>query len=360
MKILAIHSVGWFKDDCTKESGVDIWRIWRPLEELKKHTDWQIDYQPSFIPGIEKYKDLSEFTEEEMEIAAKKLGKYDIVFSSYHPDPASAALMDAVHDLYGTKFVLDIDDDMFAINDHNPFWTKVDEWGVYVMQRTINTTKYITTTNEYLAKKIQDRTEVDGKVFVLPNYIPDTYKHPAVDNGDKIVIGYFGGSSHYVDLHETKLFPALQRIMHKYKNVHFKCVGQPVDYYLPSKRKSTHEPIRGRDWVTKLFPTLNMDIVVIPLEDVEFSKSKSNIKWQEATRAGAAVVASDVQPYQGLKHCATLVKDTENDWYTAIEQLLDSKIRSKQVEAAKKELAKWRLEDHWQEYKKAFEEIYAL
>lgn len=176
MKILAVHSVGWLGDDTERESGVDLWRIYRPLEELKKHVDWQIDYQPTFIYGFENYKDRKEFTEEEMAKAAEKLGSYDIIFSSYQPDPGASALLDYVQAHYGTKFVLDVDDDMFSVNPHNPFWTIVDDWGVFVMQRMIRTQKYLTTTTQVLKERFGKRNEVNGKVYVMPNFIPDTYQ----------------------------------------------------------------------------------------------------------------------------------------------------------------------------------------
>ena len=70
MKILAIHNI--VKGNENKMSMVDMWRIYRPMEELKKHVDWQIDYEESFIPGIAKYKDREEFTEEELGKALEK------------------------------------------------------------------------------------------------------------------------------------------------------------------------------------------------------------------------------------------------------------------------------------------------
>ena len=360
MKILGIHSVGWDKDSNQKESGVDIWRVWRPLEELKKHTDWQIDYQPTFIFDIDKYKHTKEFTEEELELAAKQLGKYDIIFTSYHPEPTAFALMEVVEKRYGTKLIIDADDDLFGVAPHNPIWTIIGHKEMFLLQRILKTSKYITTTTSQLKDKFQERSEVDSVVKVLPNYISDSYQHPPVDNGDKIVIGYFGGSSHYVDIHETKLLPAAQKLMHKYKNVYFKCVGQPVDYYLPRQRVSVQEAVRGRKWVTDLFPTLNMDIVVAPLEDSIFNQGKSDIKWQEATRAGAAFVGSDIGPYARLDdNVAIKVNNTEEGWYDALEGLVvDKQKHQKLIETARKELENRRLEDHWIEYKEFFEEVH--
>lgn len=55
MKILAVHSDF---GDTKKTKAVDLWRIARPIRELKKHVDWQIDEQETFIKGIEKFETL--------------------------------------------------------------------------------------------------------------------------------------------------------------------------------------------------------------------------------------------------------------------------------------------------------------
>lgn len=359
MKILAIHNVGFAEDG--KESGVAIWRLWRPLEELKKHTNWQIDYQRTFIKDIDKYKDLSEFTTEEIEAAGKHLGSYDIVFSSYHADAAAHSLMGAVSKIYGTKFVLDDDDNTFAIEPENPFWSVMTHDHAFVMQRISRTSRYVCTTTQNLADVFKERTEVDAKIYVIPNYIPDTYQSPKPDNGDKIVIGYFGGSGHYIDFEETNIMPALERIMHEHKNVHFTSVGVPMTHYLPRARYHLRDVVYGRKFVTDLFPTMQFDIGLAPLRQTIFAEGKSNIKWQEYTRMGAAFIGSNVGPYKELKDATAIrVNNTEDEWYEALKSLVESKEkRQKLVKAAQKELqANWRLEDHWQAYKKMFEEIH--
>lgn len=358
LKILAIHNIGFDKSD--KESGVQIWRIWRPLEELKKHVDWQIDYQKSFIKGIEQYKDLSEFTEEEVEKAGQHLGTYDIVYYSYHADWAAHCLMMAVASRYGTKFIIDDDDNTFAIEPENPFWVHMGHDKAFYMQRILRTSPYITTTTQNLADVFKQRTEADAKIYVLPNYIPDTYQAPKPNNGDKLVIGFFGGAQHYIDFEETGVAQALQRIMHEYKHVHVTSVGVPIETYLPKARYHLRDVVYGRKFVTDLFPTMQFDIGIAPQRQTIFADGKSNIKWQEYTRMGAAFVGSNVGCYKGLKPgTGLLVNNTEEDWYKALKTLVeDEDKRRKQVSEAQKELqANWRLEDHWQDYKKMFEEV---
>ena len=358
LKILAIHNVGF--DETSKESGVAIWRLYRPLEELKKHVDWQIDYQKTFIKDIAKYKDLSEFTEAEVNKAGEHLGSYDIVWSSYHADFAAHCLMMAVCNRYGTKFILDDDDNTFAIEPENPFWVNMTDEQAFYMQRILRTSKYITTTTQNLADVFKKRNEENAKIYVMPNYISDVYPETEPDNGDKVVIGFFGGSNHYIDFEETGIEKALQRIMHDYKNVHFTSVGVPIKTYVPKARYHLKDVMFGRKFATELFPTLKFDIGVAPVRQSIFSDGKSNIKWQEYTRMGAAFVGSNTGPYKGLsKDVAVLVENTEEAWYNALKSLVESAAKRKAlVKSARKDLkANYRLENHWQDYKKVLEEI---
>lgn len=354
MKILAVHS--WLSKEDKFRSAVDGWRIARPLFELAKHVDWQIDHQPTFIKGIEKYKDQKEFTANEMQKAFDIIKEYDIVFSSYHADPTAYSMLKVACDKAGVQFIMDVDDDMFAVNPDNPFWVKMDDEKCYWMQCMIRDNNWISTTTEKLAKVFRDRREqAPDTVFVNKNCITDDYKENIFDNGDDIVIGYFGGSSHYADLHDTGIAEALQKLMHENKNIRFKAVGMPMDKYLPRKRYQFVDGKRGDGWLNELYPNLNMDIAIAPLDKNIFNNGKSNIKWQEATRAGACFVASDFGPYEGLENAVLIPENTSEAWYKALKSLTDSKVRRTQLlRNARKELEDWRLENNWQQYRDMF------
>lgn len=243
---------------------------------------------------------------------------------------------------------------MFAIDEDNPFWAKVDDWGVFVMQQTIRKNKYITTTTETLKKVIEERS--DAKVYIAPNYISDAYREVNPDNGDKIVIGYFGGASHYGNLNESNLLPALQRVMHEHKNVYFHSFV-PFDYYLPRQRVKMIDGVRGQAWARDMFPELGFDISLAPLRDTIFNDSKSDIKWQESTRMGAAFVCSDIGPYKELKNETALrVNNTVDEWYAALKTLVeDQEKRTSLVSSARAELKT--LETNWTIYRDIFLDV---
>lgn len=364
MKILGISKVA--ETGRQKESAIDLWRIHRPLKELQKHTDWQVDFQPHVIPDFDKVRvqygdDPDRFIKEKGAETVAHLGQYDIVFSSYFTSPHVYTLLWAAAKEHGTEFIFDIDDDLFDIDAGNPFWLAAGKEGALFLETMARITKYLSTTNEDLAQKFKRRSEVDARVFINKNYIPDQYPECTPDNGDKIVIGYFGGASHYEDLHQTGVLPAIEKLMHENKNVHFVSAGQPIDTYLPSQRKQVINVAQGTDWPTKLFPTLNYDIAIAPLIDTKFNKHKSNIKWQESTRMGAAFISSDVGPYKPLDDSVAIkVPNTREAWYLRLKELVDDEEkRRKQVANARRELKKWRLEENWESYKQMFEEVHS-
>lgn len=361
MKILGVNSA--ILPDHNKQSQVDWWRVHRPLQELKKHVDWQIDEAPSFIVGLNKNMKMEEFTEAEMEKAFKKLCEYDIVFASYHPDPTSYTMLKVARDKAGTQFVMDCDDDMFAINPDNPFWMKMTDEKVYWMQRMIADNDWLTTPSPLLATEFRKRRKQKANTLrVIPNYLPKSYYHPPFDNGNDIVIGYMGGSSHYADLHDSGALDAIAQIMHEYKNVRFKSVGMILDKYTPVQRTEFDGGKRGQAFFDEVYPNMKMDIAIGPLLDNIFNRGKSNIKWQEMTRAGAVFVGSNVGPYKSLEDGKTafLVENNQESWYDALKQLVGHKDeRVTMLENAQAELEKnWTLEKNWDKYKTFFEEVY--
>ena len=364
MKILAIHSV--VSTESKYQSPVDMWRIQLPMRELAKQVDWTIDHKLGIIPKYPENAHLEQFTEPEMQEGLDLVKNYDIVFMSYVPDPTTFNLLQLARDKFGVQLVLDVDDDMFAIHPGNPYWQKHNHDQVYIMQRMIAHADYLTTPSEELARQFAKRRKKGAEgITVIPNYISDDYKHDGFNNTrdgvEYLIIGYMGGSSHYFDLDESGVIPAVERIMHEHKNVHFQSIGMFVDKYLPTSRKHFDVGQRGTDYLTKLFPTLNFDIALAPLLDDQFNRGKSDIKWQEYTRAHSPVIASDVGPYKGLRDGvdALLVKEnTEEAWYKAIKQLVESpKLRQILVENATKRLKDHRLEDHWTAYRDLFTKI---
>lgn len=362
MRILALCSLSdapnWRKDNTT--SPVDQWRIVRPYMNLKEKYGWTVDFDKVIIPDFSKDMEITEDTYKQV---YDRVAGYDMVVSSYFTNGSMYSLINVVCEKLGVPFVIDVDDDWFDIPEDNPVWNKLTQLQWANIMVMLEDVRFVTTTNDHLAGKIvAHRTEKDpNTVVVIPNMISTSeYEHPPIDNGDKIIIGWAGGSSHYRDFHETNVLPAIRRIMHEHKNVELHVCGMVVDEYIPKKRLKTYEPQRGLKWLD-LYRELSFDIGIAPLLGREFDKSKSNIKWQEYSLMGAAFVGTNVGPYKTVRNGLNglLVNNTEQEWYEALKKLVtDEAYRKSLAKAAKESVSEsWSIENNLDKLKNRVEYI---
>lgn len=357
MKILLAHS----DPKLAARESIDLWRIIRPFNELKKHVDWQIDEIPYLLDESKLDKD-NQYPTDELVKLAEKYGQYDIIWTGYFVDATLYDLMSFVQMKYGTKFIVDIDDDFYHLPKHNNFWT--DPYGGYKglkeVHWMIENSDYVVTSTKNL------KTELDkhcrGKTYILPNYIGKDFKHKLFDNGDKVVISYFASITHKKDISETGFLEALQQIVHKYKNVHVGTVGASIDAYLPKGRYTHHRGIAGKKYITDLWPNINADISVAPLEDNQFNRCKSNIKWFESAYIPSAFVASNIEPYKGSVEegkTGLLVNNDSESWYEALESLVINKqLRQTIAKNAQAKVKKdWDISTNWEVLKGIVEDV---
>lgn len=341
------------------KSAVETWRIERPIRELKKHVDWQIDTQKRVVRDYHGIDDPDEFMEKYGTAEAKHLGQYDVIFASYSHflSPHSFAMVWGANKKYGTKLIIDVDDDIFDVDPSNfQFWNAAKRAGHAFLTTSIELADTICTTNQRLADKIQAHAAGKQDIHIINNYMAEDYPDQSVDNGDKIVIGYFGSSSHYNDVHKSGLLPGLQRVMHDHKNVYVKTCGLPLDYYLPKARVELVDLAPSSEWIDRL-ASLNLDISVGPLLDTEFNKHKSEIKWMESTRMGSAFVCTDSPTFASVE-TAIKVKNDGNEWYKALEKLVvDAELRKSYVAKSKEKLKSLMLEDNYTKYVDMFTKV---
>lgn len=105
----------------------------------------------------------------------------------------------------------------------------------------------------------------------------------------------------------------------------------------PPRSLANHPRVRLRAFVpvgefASRFASWNWDIVLAPLDDSRFNRSKSNIKMLEASAIGAVCLVSPVAPYRNF--CALnpdlkwLQCNGKSDWMNKIRELvLDRDLR---------------------------------
>lgn len=359
MKITGVETHYLGSDGKIRLSAVDWWRIINPLTHLAKNTDIEVKFIKKIV---EKGKDD--------DTAWSELGEdTDILWTSYISTPKAYAFIKAIQDRYNVKYVMDLDDNLFEVDKMNPVYLRY-----YPGSEDLKNSEIIVADAQAMScttthlKQLLDMRRGGKSTEVLPNYIdPQVYKYDprlVPDNGEKIVIGYQGSSTHYSDLFNTGVMWAIRRLMLKYENLHFYIIGTPIkeiEKYLPKDRVEMVGGERDhRNWI-KAWQKLPIDIGIAPLTDTSFNMGKSNIKWQEYSLRKIPAVYSMVEPYRDsvVENETGFLANDEEEWFTKLEWLIENKALRKQLaHQAMLEVKKnWTIQRHWEKWENYLKQL---
>lgn len=298
-------------------SGCNYYRAVVPAKYLNKRDDFVVEITDT-IPTA-KSKD----SEGNVIIGLDEgwLEKYDVfAFQRYYKD--DPAIFVGIVDWAkqnGKKVVYDADDLLTNIPNHNPVYNDVSGYDV---QKLIDYFLKYSTKRSFASLPLADRYAGVS----IPNYLDfelwdDVLKHKPQEH-DKIRIGYAGGASHTKDL--KMIEPILQKFS---KQVEFVVVGIDPKWNF----KYTYKPFMKTERYPYVLRRLGIDIGICPLEDTEFNKYKSSVKWLEYSAAQIPTIASNVAPYQIINHETTgFIASNENEWEEYLTLLIhDSKLRKR-------------------------------
>lgn len=363
-KILAVRSHSG-RGDLGYVNAVDGWRIQRPFEKLQKETNWKVDIVTDMTFG----------KEDKLSQMWYVAGNYNLIYTTYSlTDPWSYAWLGVMLQKYPEmRAVIDIDDDIFNVQPWNPAYKVLGPGtrarhniGIALLdaQNLVVTGEYLR--KEYTKKRKKAFDKDPSTVHVIPNYAStEFYDHEPYEN-ERVVIGWQGSAHHEGDLVESGFLRALERVLHRNKNVefHYAAAAFPKkNVSFPAKRVRHISGDGDMFGWRNVYRRLQFDINCCPLEDVPFNLAKSNIKWQEGSLMGAATIASNVGPYKdSIRHMETglLAKD-EAEWEQYLELLIkDATLRKSLARNAKVEVEqKWSLEKNWKRYKEVIEKVMA-
>jgi glycosyltransferase involved in cell wall biosynthesis len=147
----------------------------------------------------------------------------------------------------------------------------------------------------------------------------DQYDVP-IPERDEIHIGWAGGTGHH-----KAVAPWLQvilRILQQTKTVKFVSIGtnyaSAINDYLPDRGIS----VPWTQMENLPYALTNMDIAIAPAHDSKYFRSKSDLRWLEASAVGIPVIANPIT-YHEIEHGKTgFLTDNEN----GVEHWLDKLI----------------------------------
>jgi glycosyltransferase involved in cell wall biosynthesis len=180
-------------------------------------------------------------------------------------------------------------------------------------------------------------------VAVIENHLRrEMFGFGSKSKHEGVVVGWVAGREHKLDLERVPIVDALKRLLDTHPDLRILTVG--VRLPLHSER---YEHILDVPFLELLKITGRMDIGIAPLTDTAFNRSRSNVKLKEYGSGGAAWLASPVGPYRelGEKEGGRLVAD--EDWYSAIDELIRNPRRRKRMAKQALKWAKTQTIDHY-------------
>lgn len=208
---------------------------------------------------------------------------------------------------YGMRIVYDLDDNIWQLPKSNPAYNIFSsastqkgfaacaEWAdiITVSTDTLNSVVYDKLGH---LRNIASKKEIP--IITIDNAIDlRLFPESALPKDeDKIVIGWGGSNTHLGDIADVWSF--LPDLLEEFPNVYMEFVGHNAP-----KSIREHPRVTERVWChisefAARYATWNWDIVLAPLEQHKFNRSKSCIKMQEAAAISSPCLAEDIAPYK--------------------------------------------------------------
>lgn len=244
--------------------------------------------------------------------------------------------------------IYDIDDLDWEVSRENPAYGHFKKYNVgdYI-KKCLKTANVVTTTTQRISSEIR---EFSNKVYTIPNAIDYDYYYwnlPKTDDGF-IKVGICTGGSH---MHDINLIKGLGKwLLDTYKNVKFILGGYDSRMLNPKPGAIVYHDGNQNVWYhyikalftddtdwsrveirrtedVEMYPRLfqDIDIILAPMTNNRFNRSKSNLKAIEASAIPAAFIGSDVWEYKNnIIHCINgyLVR-IPSDWKRYLKKLIE-------------------------------------
>ncbi len=305
-------------------------RIHEPLKELSKSNKYIF-----FMYGMDSFTmmDLNQILKEK---------QFDIIIVQRILPFLDLLLKKAKKN--NIKIIYETDDDLLGVEKNSPSFDYVDRVRGEITN-FIDNADIVTVTTPALASKISNKN-----VKVIRNYLVKGMNvKKSIKKESKIKLGYYGTLTHSKDLFLIKdvILELKERMLNKYDiEFDFEIIGgfNEEDNVSEGWYKSIELPkdsMNFKKFIKWLQNTVDWDIGVVPLENSEFNKGKSELKYIELTAMGIPGVFSDVEVYNSVVNDGYngLLANSKDQWIDKLELLiLDKTLRDKIHKNAKKDI----------------------
>lgn len=248
--------------------------------------------------------------------------------------------------------VYDLDDDIWGWppgSKEDEYWTDSRR---EMAERNIQCADLVTCPTSAMADVL---SELNPRVAVLPNTIPERLLQLLPQQQDSFIIGWQGAQQHIKDL-EIVYNPIL-RFMLRHTDVELHLWG-PANFeqYLPG----IADRIFCYAWTPRVwdhYTRLNMTIGLAPIDPTErFNETKSDIKLREYAALGIPFIASKSKAYTNTALSVRgMVAESEREWEEGLEELYkNANLRLWMAEQGRLRARLWTTEENAREWEMAY------
>lgn len=192
--------------------------------------------------------------------------------------------------------IVDYDDLLCGIPADNPACDSYGPEELNIIGEVIQNADIVTLSTNGLKTHLSKKYGNAHKMKVIPNALClDTFRSTPVFRKSKNIL-WRGSHTHINDLMEYT--PEIIEVMNQNKKWEIDFMGYDPFFITSQISNCGYEPRMTIDKYMGILDKLNYSICIVPLVDIPFNRSKSNIAWIESTYAGAVCLAPDWEEWQ--------------------------------------------------------------
>ena len=265
----------------------------------------------------------------------------------------------------GKPVIYEIDDLLLELPNEHISKGIISDALFAILEAIVNSDLVITSTT-FLEDYLKP---LNPRIHVIPNYLDDRIWQTNTKEYEEHVkepvhIQFMGGKTHYADL--VSIVPAFQYLLDHFPNVVLSFIGCQPPQALINRANVEWLPIDILDYAefTQFYSSQPCDIVVAPLQDQQFNRAKSSIKFLEYSSQKKPGVYSKITPYESIiQHGKNgFLAQSLEEWQHFLGRLIINQALRRQIAQSAFETVKdnWLISGHVDEWKKIYEQTIAL
>jgi len=284
--------------------------LWPYAHNITVQNPWQVDIveRPDIFRHIDYLCDQA-----------------DVVVWQFLDFPHSFDIWQEMKARHQKPFLMEIDDYFMDVPEGNEAMEQYSAGTPrsMVAMSQLRQSDAVIVSTPYLAEMYKNYND---RIYVVPNSIDfSEWRDLEIGKHDRIRIGWIGGGTHGKDL--EMIHPAIEKILADHPEVWFYCI-----HGCPNIYKNMAQVYWTKKWATinlypKFMASFKFDIGIAPLEDNNFNRGKSNLRWLEYSALRLPTVASPLPDFARSIEPGKngfLASDTDS-WVAYLEELIASK-----------------------------------